>query len=113
MSEPKSALSGRTRTYAQTMSQYNRILHRFSEMSENGEYDENARRREQKVDEIMNRYADNISNSEAYLRTLQDELNRGVREGRDNRASRDAAWAAADNVAIPYSTYAKNRRRTR
>ena len=113
MGEPKSALRSKTRSYEQTMSQYNRILHRFSEMSENGEYDENARRREQRVDEIMNRYADNIANSNAYLRTLQDELNRGVIGGRDNRASRDAAWEAADNVAIPYSTYAKNRRRTR
>ena len=113
MSEPKRALYGRTRTYAQTMSQYNRLLRRFSEMNENGEYDDNARRREARVEEIMNRYADNISQSQPYLQTLQNELNRGVREGRDNRSSRDAAWAAADNVAIPYSVYSRNRRRNR
>lgn len=113
MGEPGKALRGRTRTYAQTMSQYNRILSRFSEMDENGEYDENSRRREERAEAIMNRYADNIANSEAYLRTLQNELNRGVKEGRDNRSSRDAAWNAADNVAIPYSVYARNRRRKR
>ena len=113
MGEPKSALKQRTRSYGQTMSQYNRILRRFSEMAENGQYTEADRRREERVDEIMNRYADNISQSEAYLRTLQNEMNRGVADGRDNRASRDAAWAAADNVAIPYSTYARRRNNRR
>lgn len=103
----------RTRTYAQTMNQYNRILRRFSEMADNGDYTEADRRREKRVEEIMNRYADNISQSQPYLRTLQNELNRGVAEGRDGRASRDAAWAAADRVAIPYSTYARRRNNRR
>ena len=110
MSEPKSALAQRTRTYAGTMAQYNRLLRRFSELNDEGKYDATARKREEIVEKLMNRYADNIVNSEPYLRTLQGELNRGVAEGRDNRANRDAAWAAADNVAIPRRIYNRKNR---
>ena len=103
MAEPRSALSRRTRTYAGTMAQYNRLLARFSELDERGEYDETARRREGLVDRLMNLYADNIVNSPAYTRTF----------AANSGGSRDEAYRAADRVAVPYSVYARRRRNNR
>ena len=106
MPEPKNALQRRTRTYGETISQYNRLLRRFSDMYENGEYDDTARRREELVDRIIKRYSDNIVNTPEYLRTF----NEVARAGGDTRSSRDAAWNAADQVRVPYRVYARNNR---
>lgn len=107
MAEPRvangNARAQRTRTYAGTMSQYNRILARFNEMAENGEYDDTARRREGLVDRLMYRYTDNIVNSPAYLRTYAENSGK----------SREEAYRAADAVPVPYSVYARRRRNNR
>lgn len=88
----------RTRSYSQTMAQYNRILNRFSDIYENGAYDESNAARERRVDEIMNRYADNIENSRAFRSAVA--------------AYRRGENVNPDNVLVPYSVYArKNNRR--
>ena len=92
MGEPKSALSKRTRTYNETIGQYNRILTRPSELDEAGEYDETARAREGRAIEIMNRYADNI------------EATRAWKEARERGEN-------PDNVPVPYRTYSKKNNR--
>ena len=92
----------RRRSYADLMGQYNRILARFSEMDENGEYSPTERRREGIVDRLMNRYADNIVNSPQYTRAYASAISAG--------GNREEAYRAADAVRLPYRIYARNRR---
>ena len=83
------------RTYNQTMAQYNRLLRRFNEINEAGEYDDAMYERERKVQALVDRYADNIEESKAFQKA--------------RAAYRRGEKVNPDNVAVPYSVYAKRR----
>lgn len=90
MGEPRNI--GKSKSYNQLMAQYNRLLRGFSYIDDLGEYDDAMAEREHKVDEIMNRYADNIERSRAW-----------------NKAKK--AGQNPDAVPIPRRIYARNNRK--